>query len=81
MIGTRRQLFVCPDCGLELSIVRTREGLCLQYGLADWDDVCWRSRRGTAGLCLLASGLNLLDNDCGAALGRAERRASAIADP
>ena len=61
MIGTRRQLFVCPDCGLELSIVRTREGLCLQYGLADWDDVCWRSRRGTAGLCLLASGLNLLD--------------------
>ena len=61
MIGTRRQPLVCPDCGAEFVVVRTREGLSLHYGLADWDDVCWRSRRGTAGLCLLAPALNLLD--------------------
>ncbi|MET0191758.1 MAG: hypothetical protein ABW200_00120 [Hyphomicrobiaceae bacterium] len=61
MIGTRPQPLVCPDCGLEFVVVHTREGLALYYEFRDWDDACWRSRSGTAGLCQFTSLLNLLD--------------------
>lgn len=61
MMGARRRLLTCPDCGLELVILRTSEELFVRYEFLEWERRCRRGRCDSAGFCLLSSEENLLD--------------------
>ena len=43
--------FVCPTCGLDLRSVAAKDGLTIDYDIAQWQQACASANLGTPCVC------------------------------
>jgi len=48
---TSRSSHVCPKCHLSLTVIRTEEGITVEYDIAEWGRTCHHPSAGTPLAC------------------------------